>query len=75
MLMPRYTTNQSNERVKSAGIFVQCEPDGEGTSWSCQAHARITLKGLNKGEDFTRSKSDGEFKYFNSSSLALKRSV
>ena len=55
MLMPRYNTNSNNERVKSAGIFVQCDPEGEGTSWSCQAHARITLKN-HKGDDFTRSK-------------------
>ncbi|XP_066936124.1 ubiquitin carboxyl-terminal hydrolase 7-like [Clytia hemisphaerica] len=53
MLMPRYNTNSNNERVKSAGIFVQCDPEGEGTSWSCQAHARITLKN-HKGDDFTR---------------------
>ena len=53
MLMPRYSTNQSGERVKSAGIFVQCDPEGEGSSWSCQAHAKITLKN-HKGEDFTR---------------------
>ena len=55
MLMPRYSTNQNSERVKSAGIFVQCDPEGEGASWSCQAHARITLKN-HKGDDFTRSK-------------------
>lgn len=53
MLMPRYQTNQSGERTKSAGIFVQCDPEGEGSSWSCQAHAKITLKN-HKGEDFTR---------------------
>jgi len=53
MLMPRYSTNQSGERIKSAGIFVQCDPEGEGSSWSCQAHAKITLKN-HKGDDFTR---------------------
>lgn len=53
MLMPRFNTNSNGERVKSAGIFVQCDPEGEGTSWSCQAHARITLKN-HKGDDFTR---------------------
>lgn len=53
MVMPRFTTT-NNDRVRSAGIFVQCDPEGEGTSWSCQAHARITLKN-NKGDDFTRS--------------------
>jgi len=52
MVMPRYSTNQ-NERVKSAGIFVQCDPESEGTSWSCQAHSKITLKN-HKGDDFTR---------------------
>lgn len=52
MLMPRFSTNQSGERVKSAGIFVQCDPE-EGSSWSCQAHARITLRN-HKGDDFTR---------------------
>lgn len=52
MVMPRFTTT-NNDRVRSAGIFVQCDPEGEGTSWSCQAHARITLKN-NKGDDFTR---------------------
>jgi len=52
MLMPRFTTS-NNDRTKSAGIFVQCDPEGEGASWSCQAHARITLKN-HKGEDFTR---------------------
>ena len=55
MLMPRYSTNQNNERLKSAGIFVQCDPDSEVASWSCQAHAKITLKS-HKGEDLTRSK-------------------
>jgi len=55
MLMPRFSTNTNNERVRSAGIFVQCDPEGEGASWSCQAHSRITLKN-HKGEDFTRSK-------------------
>ena len=54
MLMPRFTTS-NNDRTKSAGIFVQCDPEGEGASWSCQAHARITLKN-HKGDDFTRSK-------------------
>ena len=53
--MPRYAGNQSQDRVKSAGIFVQCDPEGEGTSWSCQAHAKITLRN-HKGDDFTRSK-------------------
>lgn len=61
MLMPRFSTNQSGERVKSAGIFVQCDPE-EGSSWSCQAHARITLRN-HKGDDFTRSKSAKLFQY------------
>ena len=52
--MPRFTTNANNERTKNAGIFVQCDPEGEGTSWSCQASAKITLKN-HKTEDFTRS--------------------
>ena len=53
--MPRYTSGQGQDRVKSAGIFVQCDPEGEGTSWSCQAHAKITLRNY-KTDDFTRSK-------------------
>ena len=55
MLMPRYAGGQGQDRVKSAGIFVKCDPEGEGTSWSCQAHAKITLKNY-KRDDFTRSK-------------------
>ncbi|XP_065658399.1 ubiquitin carboxyl-terminal hydrolase 7 isoform X4 [Hydra vulgaris] len=53
MLMPRYSVNQSNERSKSAGVFVQCDPDSDVASWSCQAHAKITLKS-HKGEDVVR---------------------
>ena len=53
--MPRYTSGQGQDRVKSAGIFVQCDPEGEGTSWSCQAHAKITLRNY-KTDDFTMSK-------------------
>ena len=53
--MPRYSGGQGQDRVKSAGIFVQCDPEGEGTSWSCQAHAKKKKKNY-KGDDFTRSK-------------------
>ena len=61
--MPRYAGNQGQDRVKSAGIFVQCDPEGEGTSWSCQAHAKITLRN-HKGDDFTRGKTLYLFMYF-----------
>ena len=56
MVMPRYSTQQSTgEKVKSLAIFVQCDPENEGSSWSCQGHAKITL--INHKEDnFTRSK-------------------
>ena len=58
MVMPRYSTASSGERLKSLGIFLQCTPEGEGTSWSCQASAKITI--INQkvaDESFTRSKS------------------
>ena len=56
--MPRFSTASSGERVKSLGIFLQCTPEGEGTSWSCQASAKITI--INQkvaDESFFRSKS------------------
>ena len=55
--MPRFSTASTGEKMKSLGIFLQCTPEGEGTSWSCQASAKITV--INQkipDESFTRSK-------------------
>ena len=57
MVMPRFSTASNGEKMKSLGLFLQCTPEGEGTSWSCQASARITV--LNQKvpeESFARSK-------------------
>jgi len=43
MVMQRNSTNASGERTRSMGVFVQCDPESEGSSWSCQARAKITL--------------------------------
>lgn len=55
--MPRFSTSSSGERVKSLGLFLQCAPDGEGSTWSCQASATITILNQKNPEDcFSRSK-------------------
>ena len=55
--MPRFSTATSGERMKSLGIFLQCTPEGEGTSWSCQASAKITIINQKATDDnFSRSK-------------------
>lgn len=52
MCMPRYS---SNDKVKSVGFFLQCNPETESLSWSCQASARLTLVTQQEGgEDFSR---------------------
>lgn len=44
MCMPRYSSqSHSHDKVKSLGFFLQCNPEAEGLSWSCQASARLTL--------------------------------
>ncbi|EDO34745.1 predicted protein [Nematostella vectensis] len=54
MLMPRYSSH-GHERVKSLGFFLQCNPETETLSWSCQASARLTLVSQKEGvEDFSR---------------------
>ncbi|XP_065066038.1 ubiquitin carboxyl-terminal hydrolase 7-like [Rhopilema esculentum] len=55
MVMPRFSTVQSGEKMKSLGIFLQCTPEGEGSSWSCHASAKITvINQKNQEESFTR---------------------
>jgi len=55
MVMPRFSTTSAGERMKSLGIFLQCTPEGEGTSWSCQASAKITVINQKVADDsFTR---------------------
>ena len=57
MVMPRFSTVQSGEKMKSLGIFLQCTPEGEGSSWSCHASAKITvINQKSQEESFTRSK-------------------
>ncbi|XP_031567900.1 ubiquitin carboxyl-terminal hydrolase 7-like [Actinia tenebrosa] len=54
MLMPR-TSSHGQERVKSLGFFLQCDPKLETVSWSCQASAKLTLKNHHEDkEDFSR---------------------
>ena len=55
--MPRFSTASNGEKIKSLGLFLQCTPEGEGSSWSCQASAKITvINQKNPEESFTRSK-------------------
>ena len=57
MVMPRFSTTNQGEKVKSLGIFLQCDPEGEGSSWSCQASAKISVLNHKNPEDtFARSK-------------------
>lgn len=52
MCMPRFA---NQDKAKSLGFFLQCNPETESLSWSCQASARLTLAHQQEGgEDFTR---------------------
>eukprot|EP00794_Sanderia_malayensis_P008888 gene8888-9838_t len=51
MVMPRISTSQSGEKSKSLGIFLQCTPVEEVSSWSCQASAEIMLINLKEFKD------------------------
>jgi len=60
MLMPQYTENDGGRIVRNAGIFVQCDPEVEGSSWLCQGHGKITVK--NKAhEDLSKKITEGIF--------------
>jgi len=60
MLMPQYSENDGGRIVRNAGIFVQCDPAVEGSSWLCQAHGKITLKNKNH-DDMTKKITEGIF--------------